>query len=176
MQNIKNNSTFGQRFRKVRKDMGLNQTDFALKLGFSANTIVSRFERDKALPTLETILKLSEFGEIDYNWLLNGNRLPDKELEQAYDKLLRRMAEHVARSLADYLRLRETRVSELAEQLTKKQKGEEVDEDFIEELKSEIARIQTEITELGKDQPWLQEAIQRVDETLIHKYSDNNEI
>lgn len=172
MQNIKNNSSLGQRLRQFRKSIGLSQTEFGLKLGFSANSLISRFERDKAIPTLETVLKLSGLGPIDYNWLLTGKRLPDIELEQAYTKLLHRMAEHVARNLADSLRLRERRIVELAGLLSKKENGEKVDENYVDDLHSEIAQIQAEITELGKDQPWLHEAILKVNESLLSKYSD----
>jgi len=176
MQNIKNNSTFGTRLRKIRKNIGLSQTELGLKLGFSANTIISRFERDKALPTLETLLKLSEFSEVDFNWLLTGKPLPDKELEQSYNKLVHRMAEHVARSLADFFKLREKYVLELAEELTKKQKGEDYDEELIDQLNYDLEQIHKEIAEFGKDQPWLQEAIQRINDNLRQKYSDNNDL
>jgi transcriptional regulator with XRE-family HTH domain len=175
-QNIRNNSTFGKRLRQFRKRIGLSQSDFGLKLGFSANTLISRFERDKALPTLDTILKLAELGEIDYNWLLIGKRLPDKELEQAYNKLLNRMAEHLGRNLAMCLRHREQLIVELSVQLTKKKNGEEVDEDFIEQLSLELAEFQKEITELGKDQPWLQEAILKVNESNLGKYGEDNDL
>jgi len=176
MQIIKNNSTLGRRLRKVRKDIGLSQTEFALKLGFSANTIISRFERDKALPTLETLLKLSELGEVDYNWLLTGKRLPDKDLERSYNKLVHRMAEHVAQSLADFFKLREKCVLELAGELTKKQKGEDYNEEFIDQLNDDLEQIHKEIAKFGKDQPWLQEAIQRINDNLRQKYSDNNDL
>ncbi len=78
---MKNSTTFGQRLRKVRKDMELNQAEFAKKLGFSDNTIISRFEKDKRLPTLETVLKLAEGSIVDFHWLLTGEQSPGATTE-----------------------------------------------------------------------------------------------
>ena len=169
-------NSLGSRLREFRKKHGLSQREFAKKLGYKNSASISNIESGKCPVDSVILMKLSEFGEIDYNWLLAGIRLPDKDLEQAYNRLLHRMAEHVARNLADLFRMRERRIIELAELLTKKQDGEKIDEDFIEDLHYQIAQIQTEITELGKDQPWLQEAIQRVNDHLLSKYGDNNDL
>lgn len=69
--------TFGQRFHKVRKDIGLNQSELAQRLGFSANTIISRFEKDKSLPSVEVLLVLARDYKIDLHWLLTGNPSPE---------------------------------------------------------------------------------------------------
>jgi len=167
---------FGARFRELRKKLGFSQRNMAQKLGYKNSASISNIESGKCPVDTTILTKLSELGEIDYNWLLTGKRLPDKDLEQAYDKLLRRMAEHTARSLADCLELRETRILELAGELTKKKNGEDFDEEFIEQLHSEITQIQREITEYSKDIPWLQEAIQKVNELLLDKYSDSNDL
>lgn len=162
--------------RELRKNFGLSQREFAKKIGYKNSASISNIESGKCPVDVVILTKLSELGEVDYNWLLTGKRLPDKELEQAYNKLLHRMAEHVARGLADCLRMRERRIIELAEQLTKKKNGEEVDENYIEDLSYQLGQIQKEITELGKDQPWLQEAILKVNESLLDKYSDDKDL
>jgi transcriptional regulator with XRE-family HTH domain len=173
---LPSSNSFGDRFRELRKNLGFSQREYAKKLGYKTSASISNIESGKCPVDSRVLLILSELGEVDYNWLLTGKRLPDKDLEKSYHKLLMRMAEYVARGLAENLQLRETRVLELAEQLTKRENGEEVDEDFIEQLESEIAMIQRQITEFGKDHPWLQEAIQRVNDRLLDKYSDNNDL
>jgi transcriptional regulator with XRE-family HTH domain len=75
-QKIQKILTFGQRLRQVRKDLGLNQSDFAQKLGFSANTIISRFEKDKSIPSVEVLLVLAQDYKIDLHWLLTGQPSP----------------------------------------------------------------------------------------------------
>ena len=74
-------TTFGQRLRKVRKDMGLNQKEIAKKLGFSDNTLISRFENDKSLPTIETIIKLAKESIVDLHWLITGEQSPGATTE-----------------------------------------------------------------------------------------------
>jgi transcriptional regulator with XRE-family HTH domain len=169
-------NSFGSRFREVRKKHGLSQSDFAKKLGYKNSASISNIESGKGPVDSVILMKLSEFGEVDYNWLLTGNRLPDKDLELAYNKLVHRMAEHVAQSLADCFKLREQYVLELAEELTKKQKGEDYDEELIDQLNLDLENVHKEIAEFGKDQPWLQEAIQRINDNLRQKYSDDKDL
>ena len=158
---IKNNSTFGWRLRKVRKGMGLTQTEFAKKLGFSANTIISRFERDKGLPTVETLFKLAENTDIDFHWLLTGLPSPgDRELKEAYRTILGRLAKYISRGLAQLLSERDSLSSELIEVKKRQARGETVEQEFIEQLEAEITQTQAVLSELAQDQPWVQEAIE----------------
>jgi transcriptional regulator with XRE-family HTH domain len=73
--------TFGERLSKVRKLKGLSQSDLASKMGFSANTTISRFEQNTNYPGFENLLKLHEVLEVDLHWLITGqNYDPQKRL------------------------------------------------------------------------------------------------
>ena len=87
-----NPETFGDRLRKVRKDMGLNQTEFAKKLGFNSNALISRFEKDRKTPLLSTVLKLASLTEVDLHWLLTGQPSPgDKKKIEACKDVIGRL-------------------------------------------------------------------------------------
>ena len=64
--------TFGERLSKSRKNKGLSQTALAKEMGFSANSLISRFEKDKARPSFEHLVKLSEVLNVDLHWLITG--------------------------------------------------------------------------------------------------------
>jgi len=157
---IKNFSTLGGRLRQIRKDMGLSQEQLAQKLGFSANTLVCKFERDKAIPTLETILKLKKLADIDLNWLLTGQVVADKELESAFEKLLKSYAAYVARSLARCFELRESNIYEITKLEQGAKNGKEIDRQLLEDLKSDLIFYTRELAKLSEEQPWLQQAIE----------------
>jgi len=166
---IKNNSTFGRRLRKVRKNMGLNQTEFAKKLGFSANTIISRFERNKSLPTVETLLVLAKNPDVDLHWLITGQPAPgNKRLEKIYYTAVGKLAKYIAKGLKDLLQLRDIRLSELADLEREQKKGQEVDERFAQDLAFEIHQIQTELAEFIKDQPWIEQSLKTFDSYNQH--------
>lgn len=57
--------------RKVRKDKGLGQAEFAEILGVSQQT-VSHWEAGRVTPTFETFVNLSTHFAINLNWLLTG--------------------------------------------------------------------------------------------------------
>jgi len=163
-ENIKNNSTFGQRLRKVRRDMGLNQTEFAKKLGFSANTIISRFEKNKSLPTTETLLILAQNPDVDLHWLITGQPAPgNKRLEKIFYEALSKLAKYIAGGIKNLIQTRETRIAELADLDKAREKGKKVDERFAKDLASEINHISADLAEFIKDQPWIELALKAFD-------------
>lgn len=68
---ITNKEDAGSRVRKVRKDNGLTQKQFAKKIGYSA-ILVHMVEAGKATPTNEFLSCISSVFGISYNWLLTG--------------------------------------------------------------------------------------------------------
>lgn len=58
---------YGYRLRKHRKLMGLSRGTVARLLGHKSTDLISRWERGKALPSLENVLKLS----VIYKTLVN---------------------------------------------------------------------------------------------------------
>ncbi len=69
---------FGDRLKKERKRLGLNQTDFDDICGASKRTVVD-WEKDKTSPKAQQLMAMAEHG-IDVNYLLTGKRTPPIEL------------------------------------------------------------------------------------------------
>lgn len=79
-------SELGKRIRKIRKDLGMSQTELANKVGLSYAQI-GRYETKNAQPQTEILKKIAETLEVSVDFLLNGskeeqakNRLSDTEL------------------------------------------------------------------------------------------------
>ncbi|ELW9028217.1 helix-turn-helix transcriptional regulator [Citrobacter freundii] len=61
----------GERVTSIRKKAGMNQRDFAARLGIS-NGGISQIESGKAMPGGDFLLRIhQEFG-VDLTWLLTG--------------------------------------------------------------------------------------------------------
>ena len=98
---IKKNSRIGDRVRKVREDMGLSQSELAKKLGFTKPAVVSRFERNKRLPSTDTLVRLATLCEVDLHWLLTGNPSPTtKQNAKTYRCSIERLASLVKSYMA----------------------------------------------------------------------------
>lgn len=64
----------GERIKKIRLSLGLNLEEFGLKFSPTANkSNVSRWEKDKAIPTPERLNKIAELGNVTVEYLLTGN-------------------------------------------------------------------------------------------------------
>lgn len=73
---------FADRLRELRKKTRLTQEEAAKKLDI-ARTTYSGYERGTSEPDFNTLNKLSEFYEVDLNWLITGReRGMDPEVEQ----------------------------------------------------------------------------------------------
>jgi transcriptional regulator with XRE-family HTH domain len=70
--NKKKFAAFGKRLRFIRESLGLNQTEFAKKLGYDSYKAIGRFERGERLPNIEAIIHLVNLGNYDLHWLLTG--------------------------------------------------------------------------------------------------------
>lgn len=62
----------GERIKRVREQSGLNQTDFALKLGLGGPTAVSKYEKEQREPDIQTLTKIANLGNVSLDWLLTG--------------------------------------------------------------------------------------------------------
>jgi len=78
-------TSFGERLSNLRKKKGLSQFDLASQLGFSANTIVSRWEKNDAHPSFKHLLKLKEIFDVDLHWLITGEIIdPQKRIKARF--------------------------------------------------------------------------------------------
>lgn len=79
--------TFGERLRKLRKDMGLNQRNAARKISVNVNQLV-RYEIDKSKPSFDLIVRLADFFEVTTDFLIHGNDKRFTERAQIKDEQL----------------------------------------------------------------------------------------
>lgn len=68
--------TFGKKLAKLRKELKLSQTDLAKKLNTSVS-IISRYERDEMIPSIDTAKKLANLLETSVGYLLGENEQAD---------------------------------------------------------------------------------------------------
>ncbi|HBJ00694.1 MAG TPA: XRE family transcriptional regulator [Lysinibacillus sp.] len=65
-------TSLGMRIKQIRKQEGLNQTEFASKLGSTIGAL-SRYEIDKVIPNDVFIKHLCRVFHINEDWLRTGN-------------------------------------------------------------------------------------------------------
>lgn len=74
-------TSFGERLREIRKEMGLTQDEFAKLLG-SSKQILSRYELEQRSPKIDQVRKYAEKLKVSVDYLLGDN-----EAEAVYDEL-----------------------------------------------------------------------------------------
>lgn len=79
-------SSFGARLRKLRKNKGLSQTDFAKKIGYRRSGSISNIENNKTPPDIHVLIKIAKILDIDLHWLITGNRGLKNALSTLIDK------------------------------------------------------------------------------------------
>lgn len=157
--NISPNKAFGQRLRAARKEAGLSQVEFAEKLGYKRNVSISNIESGRTPPSAPILAKTADILKVDLHWLITGKSSPEAlKCEEDLKAAIYKISAYVSRSLADYIDLKITRQKELDEELQKQARGEAVEADFIDSLRSEIAWYERELSGLNKDLPWLEQA------------------
>ena len=67
----------GERIQEYRKARGLNQEEFAEKIGVSRQA-VSKWERDKAYPDLDRVVCICEILDISIDELIYGQNATEK--------------------------------------------------------------------------------------------------
>lgn len=71
-------STFGERVKELRLDKGLTQQELANSFYLNKSSI-SRYEKNKQIPELETLEKLSDFFEVSLDYLLGKSDIKNPE-------------------------------------------------------------------------------------------------
>lgn len=56
-------ATFAERLKKLRKEKGLTQPEFAKEIGCSASAVAS-YETGRRTPNLETILAMADYFDV----------------------------------------------------------------------------------------------------------------
>ena len=81
----KTSSTFGERLREIRKDMGMTQDEFAKKLGTSKQ-ILSRYELDQRTPKIDQVVKYARKLNVSVEHLVCGTEMNEVFFESLKGK------------------------------------------------------------------------------------------
>ena len=77
--------TFGKKLAKLRKEKKLSQTDLSKQLNTSVS-VISRYERDEMIPSIDTAKKLAALLDTTVGYLLDeteqSNLFKDKKMLQ----------------------------------------------------------------------------------------------
>lgn len=68
--------SLGGRIAFARKKLGLNQLEFAKKLGLETAVAISRYEKDLREPDVTKLVNISKLIECSLDWLLTGKGTP----------------------------------------------------------------------------------------------------
>jgi transcriptional regulator with XRE-family HTH domain len=105
----------GERIKQIRTDSGLNQREFAVKIGLSASSpsLVSEMERGQRDPSRRVLIEIhKQFGR-DLNWLLGFDQVQNGEQGQEIENL--KTENRKLRDANDELRIKIQKNDELIE-------------------------------------------------------------
>ena len=135
--------------------MCLTQGALAKKLGYTAGSHVSAIEKNKALPSIEVLEKLSELNKsIDLHWLVTGQESPSVNTYK--DKLV-----EVTNRIAPYLGYEVQYTIEQKTKLLKKK------DDLLREL-DEGRLVFKEIAEIESEIGQAKEALEKITKDLLY--------
>lgn len=83
-------TTFGERFKQLRKEKNMTQEGLAKKF-FLNKSSISRYEQNKQVPEMDLLKKFADFFDVSVDYLLGRTdiRNPEKELtpEEKYPEI-----------------------------------------------------------------------------------------
>ena len=68
--------TFGERLRKVRNSIGLDQKAFGMEIGVAGRDTISRWERGLGFPSADILAIMRQKYRINIDWLISGEGEP----------------------------------------------------------------------------------------------------
>ena len=77
----------GERIKLIRSRLGLNQGDFAERLGFGRAALVSKYELGHLEPGVKTLIRISELDQESLDWLIIGGVDKKKPADKKLQKL-----------------------------------------------------------------------------------------
>jgi transcriptional regulator with XRE-family HTH domain len=64
--------TFGERLKKVREGLALDQKSFGVAIGVAGRDTISRWERGIGFPSADILILLRQSYRINIDWLVSG--------------------------------------------------------------------------------------------------------
>ncbi len=99
------NKEFGLKLAELRKSEGLNQGEFAQRMGVSTNTL-GMYERGSRKPDAEFLYLLYEYFNTDLHWLLTGESQPAPKLKNNTKEVIdHAIIYHVLQTSVDFNRI-----------------------------------------------------------------------
>ncbi len=133
---------FGDRVRKVRNILKLNQSQLSKAIGIDSSRL-SRVENDKEKLTIEQLDKLSRLKNINLHWLLTGEGemfLGSKDKNKMEERVTyHEMSDAEIRLLKEIIMLSEEACIDLEIRVDPKTKAEKIVKLFLHYHKEEIA-------------------------------------
>jgi len=130
--------SFGNRFREIRKDIGLNQKDMAESLGVGISTI-QRYENGSSVPGGMLLVDLAQQG-VNIHWLISGDGEKHYFRSPSVDPFLREIWEWLDECIKDdpgyrdWFRIQfEKKFTEFKDWKTKKRSSETQDPSYPDE-------------------------------------------
>ncbi|WP_374724120.1 helix-turn-helix domain-containing protein [Calidifontibacillus erzurumensis] len=71
--------SLGENLRKFREKKGLSQIEVCNHIGLSSSAVLSNYERDERIPSLDTVKKLARLYDVSLDELLGFDVVPLKE-------------------------------------------------------------------------------------------------
>jgi transcriptional regulator with XRE-family HTH domain len=68
--------TFGERLKKVREGLGLDQKAFGMAIGVAGRDTISRWERGLGFPSADILIFMRQNYRINIDWLISGEGEP----------------------------------------------------------------------------------------------------
>ena len=68
--------TFGERLKKVREGLGLDQKAFGMAIGVAGRDTISRWERGLGFPSADILIFMRHNYRINIDWLISGEGEP----------------------------------------------------------------------------------------------------
>ena len=87
-----------ENIKKLRMARGLNQVDFAKKMGVSKQC-VSNWENDNVMPSVEMLVKIADFFKVTTDHILGRNELAYLDVSGLSDEQI----SHIALLVSDLL-------------------------------------------------------------------------
>ncbi|MBE6567320.1 MAG: helix-turn-helix transcriptional regulator [Ruminococcaceae bacterium] len=80
-----------ENIKKLRTASGLNQVDFAKKMGVSKQC-VSNWENDNVMPSVEMLVKIADFFKVTTDYILGRNELVYLDVSGLSDEQINHVA------------------------------------------------------------------------------------
>jgi len=73
-------TTFGERFKELRKELGMTQEELATKF-YTTKSSISRYENNENIPEINTLQSFADFFDVSVDYLLGRT-----DIRYHYDK------------------------------------------------------------------------------------------